>query len=148
MERMKYTPKRLLSLLLALIMLFGVLPTAVFAAEPEEGPVVEPYSFTKDGLTFEFTPELRTGVHVLGQCFTNVHWTIKKAVDNVVVTEITSFWKFEGDGVPAVQQFSCKASDTQFEGRTYTLSDGMTKAFTPGVEIASGTFENVSGYHN
>lgn len=148
MERTKYTPKRLLSLLLALIMLFGMLPTAVFAAEPEEGPVVEPYSFTKDGLTFEFTPELRTGVHVLGQCFTNVHWTIKKAVDNVVVTEITSFWKFEGDGVPAVQQFSCKASDTQFEGRTYTLSDGMTKAFTPGVEIASGTFENVSGYHN
>lgn len=148
MERTKYTPKRLLSLLLALIMLFGMLPTAVFAAEPEEGPVVEPYSFTKDGLTFEFTPELRTGVHVLGQCFTNVHWTIKKAVDNVVVTEITSFWKFEGDGVPAVQQFSCKASDTQFEGRTYTLSDGTTKAFTPGVEIASGTFENVSGYHN
>lgn len=148
MERTKYTPKRLLSLLLALIMLLGMFPTAVFAAEPEEGPVVEPYSFTKDGLTFEFTPELRTGVHVLGQCFANVHWTIKKAVDNVVVTEITSFWKFEGDGVPAGQQFSCKASDTQFEGRTYTLSDGTTKAFTPGVEIASGTFENVSGYHN
>ena len=31
MERTKYTPKRLLSLLLALIMLLGMLPTAVFA---------------------------------------------------------------------------------------------------------------------
>lgn len=33
MERTKYTPKRLLSLLLALIMLLGMFPTAVFAAE-------------------------------------------------------------------------------------------------------------------
>lgn len=49
MERTKYTPKRLLSLLLALIMLLGMLPTAVFAAEPEEGPVVTPYTY-KDGL--------------------------------------------------------------------------------------------------
>lgn len=45
MERTKYTPKRLLSLLLALIMLLGMLPTAVFAAEPEEGPVVTPYTY-------------------------------------------------------------------------------------------------------
>ena len=41
MERTKYTPKRLLSLLLALIMLLGMLPTAVFAADdpvvPETG---------------------------------------------------------------------------------------------------------------
>lgn len=34
MERTKYTPKRLLSLLLALIMLLGMFPTAVFAAQP------------------------------------------------------------------------------------------------------------------
>ena len=33
MERTKYTPKRLLSLLLALIMLLGMFPTAVFAAD-------------------------------------------------------------------------------------------------------------------
>ena len=36
MERTKYTPKRLLSLLLALIMLLGMLPTAALAAEPRE----------------------------------------------------------------------------------------------------------------
>ena len=41
MERTKYTPKRLLSLLLALIMLLGMLPTAVFAADP-----VKQYSAT------------------------------------------------------------------------------------------------------
>ena len=34
MERTKYTPKRLLSLLLALIMLLGMLPTAALAALP------------------------------------------------------------------------------------------------------------------
>ena len=33
MKETKYTPKRLLSLLLALIMLLGMLPTAVFAAD-------------------------------------------------------------------------------------------------------------------
>ena len=37
MERTKYTPKRLLSLLLALIMLLGMFPTAVFAAEERGG---------------------------------------------------------------------------------------------------------------
>lgn len=41
MERTKYTPKRLLSLLLALIMLLGLFPTAVFAADP-----VKQYSAT------------------------------------------------------------------------------------------------------
>lgn len=35
MERTKYTPKRLLSLLLALIMLLGMFPTAVFAADDD-----------------------------------------------------------------------------------------------------------------
>lgn len=34
MERTKYTPKRLLSLLLALIMLLGMFPTAALAAPP------------------------------------------------------------------------------------------------------------------
>ena len=33
MERTKYTPKRLLSLLLALIMLLGMFPTAALAAD-------------------------------------------------------------------------------------------------------------------
>ena len=40
MERTKYTPKRLLSLLLALIMLLGMFPTAALAAEPVGGIVL------------------------------------------------------------------------------------------------------------
>ena len=47
MERTKYTPKRLLSLLLALIMLLGMLPTAVFAADP--GKQYSTTSFINDG---------------------------------------------------------------------------------------------------
>lgn len=42
MERTKYTPKRLLSLLLALIMLLGMFPTAALAAEPAGGIVLNP----------------------------------------------------------------------------------------------------------
>ena len=41
MERTKYTPKRLLSLLLALIMLLGMLPTAVFAADPVKSSIAQ-----------------------------------------------------------------------------------------------------------
>ena len=36
-EQTRWTPKRLLSLLLALVMLLGVMPTAVFAAEVGNG---------------------------------------------------------------------------------------------------------------
>ena len=147
MKETKVTPKRILSLLLILVLLVGMMPTAALAAGTEDGPVVEPFSYTKDGLTFEFTPELRTGAHFVGQCLTNVHWTIKKAVDEVVVTEITSFQRYLGDAQPVGPLFSYNASDTQFEDRTYTLSDGTTKAFTPGVEIASGVFDSVYGYH-
>ena len=56
MERTKYTPKRLLSLLLALIMLLGMFPTATLAAgEQADEPVVTPYDYKAfEGLTFEF----------------------------------------------------------------------------------------------
>ena len=52
MERTKYTPKRLLSLLLALIMLLGMFPTATLAAGTGDEPVVTPYVKTFEGLTF------------------------------------------------------------------------------------------------
>ena len=53
MERTKYTPKRLLSLLLALIMLLGMFPTATLAAGTGDEPVVTPYVKTFEGLTFD-----------------------------------------------------------------------------------------------
>lgn len=52
MERTKYTPKRLLSLLLALIMLLGMFPTAVFAAQPTNGNM-RVSKFEEAGITFE-----------------------------------------------------------------------------------------------
>ena len=45
MKETKVTPKRILSLLLILVLLVGMMPTAVFAAEPEEGPGVTPYTY-------------------------------------------------------------------------------------------------------
>lgn len=92
MERTKYTPKRLLSLLLALIMLLGMFPTATLAAGTGDEPVVTPYVKTFAGLTFEFTldvperPFFRYGAkHV------DVHYTITKSNDNNMVSELTEF---------------------------------------------------------
>ena len=41
MERTKYTPKRLLSLLLALIMLLGMFPTAALATDGDSTPAAQ-----------------------------------------------------------------------------------------------------------
>ena len=54
MERTKYTPKRLLSLLLALIMLLGMFPTAVFAADGETSTTLTPTPHDdKDAIEFD-----------------------------------------------------------------------------------------------
>ena len=97
MERTKYTPKRLLSLLLALIMLFGMFPTAVFAADP-----VKQYSatsFINDGgarmdvelscnnplevstLPYEVTVDVRLKITVTGSNVANVALVIENNPD-------------------------------------------------------------------
>ena len=53
MERTKYTPKRLLSLLLALIMLLGMFPTAVFAAD-DDTPITLTTTQHHDNKNVEF----------------------------------------------------------------------------------------------
>ena len=58
MERTKYTPKRLLSLLLALIMLLGMFPTAVFAAEETTRLIG---SVNGDGLSCELSASFSNG---------------------------------------------------------------------------------------
>ena len=63
MERTKYTPKRLLSLLLALIMLLGMLPTAVFAAG-ETAKQSNTTSIVWNGVQFDVTVECATPVDV------------------------------------------------------------------------------------
>lgn len=67
MERTKYTPKRLLSLLLALIMLLGMLPTAVFAAEETTGETTRLIgSVRRDGLICELFASFSNGPHFAG----------------------------------------------------------------------------------
>lgn len=64
MERTKYTPKRLLSLLLALIMLLGMFPTAVFAAEETTRLIG---SVNGDGLSCELSASFSNGPHFAGE---------------------------------------------------------------------------------
>ena len=83
MEReQKYTPKRLLSLLLALIMLLGMLPTTTaLAAEPVGGIIANSDEYTKDGLVikFERVPH-RKGHSILSDSKTfQIHYTISIA---------------------------------------------------------------------
>lgn len=66
MERTKYTPKRLLSLLLALIMLLGMFPTATLAAGTEDGIVLNSGEYKNSGLVFKFEPILPEGPYFQG----------------------------------------------------------------------------------
>lgn len=67
MERTKYTPKRLLSLLLALIMLLGMFPTAVFAAEETTGETTRLIGSVRgDGLICELFASFSNGPHFVG----------------------------------------------------------------------------------
>lgn len=95
MERTKYTPKRLLSLLLALIMLLGMFPTATLAAGTGDEPVVTPYVKTFEGLTFEFTLDVpERPFFRYGEKRVDVHYTITKSNDNNMVSELTEFKKW------------------------------------------------------
>lgn len=67
MERTEYTPKRLLSLLLALIMLLGMFPTAALAAEPAGGIVLNSDEYKAHGLIFKFEPILPDGPYIMGE---------------------------------------------------------------------------------
>ena len=61
MERTKYTPKRLLSLLLALIMLLGMFPTATLAAGTEDGIVLNSGEYKNSGLFSNLSQSCRKG---------------------------------------------------------------------------------------
>ena len=144
MERTKYTPKRLLSLLLALIMLFGMLPTAVFAAEPEEGPVVTPYTYNKNGLVFTFTVDIPDGPYYESSYATHVYYTITKADDNVEVSALTSLLRHD-TGVPDFPVASnISASEERFAQSRHLGSKDDTYVFDAGTVLASGEFTYTS----
>lgn len=145
MERTKYTPKRLLSLLLALIMLLGMLPTATLAAGTGDEPVVTPYVKTFEGLTFEFTLDVpERPFFRYGEKRVDVHYTITKSNDNNMVSELTEF----KNGEHAPVNVTAKASDEKYSAVThevYNKKGEIVKVFDPGTVLASGNFTYIQG---
>ena len=145
MERTKYTPKRLLSLLLALIMLLGMFPTATLAAGTEDKPVVTPYVKTFEGLTFEFTLDVpERPFFRYGEKRVDVHYTITKSNDNNMVSELTEF----KNGEVAPVNVTAKASDEKYSAVTHEVVNKKgekVKVFDPGTVLASGNFTYIQG---
>lgn len=145
MERTKYTPKRLLSLLLALIMLLGMFPTATLAAGTGDEPVVTPYVKTFEGLTFEFTLDVpERPFFRYGEKRVDVHYTITKSNDNNMVSELTEF----KNGEVAPVNVTAKASDEKYSAghiKVVNKKGENVKVFDPGTVLASGNFTYIQG---
>lgn len=147
MERTKYTPKRLLSLLLALIMLLGMFPTAALAAEPAGGIVLNSDAYKAHGLIFKFEPILLDGPYIMGESKDfRVHYTISTATgdDYVEITELKQFARYSNaqTGMIAGSEVKDKkASDPAYSEITKEVTpDGSqpVRVFNPGVVIVEG----------
>lgn len=147
MERTKYTPKRLLSLLLALIMLLGMFPTAALAAEPAGGIVLNSDEYKAHGLIFKFEPILPDGPYIMGESKDfRVHYTISTATgdDYVEITELKQFARYNNaeTGMIAGSEVSNKkASDSAYSEITKEVTSAGShpvKVFNPGVVIVEG----------
>lgn len=147
MERTKYTPKRLLSLLLALIMLLGMFPTAALAAEPAGGIVLNSDEYKAHGLIFKFEPILPDGPYIMGESKDfRVHYTISTATgdDYVEITELKQFARYNNaeTGMIAGSEVSNKkASDSAYSKITKEVTSGGSqpvRVFNPGVVIVEG----------
>ena len=155
MERTKYTPKRLLSLLLALIMLLGMLPTAVFAADP-----VKQYSatsFINDGgarmdvelscnnplevstLPYEVTVDVRLKITVTGSNVANVALVIENNQD--------VFMKIGGKDV-AESELSGSNYWSTSEARFVPSQSAIVNTFVANTEILNVTLTGVKGTLN
>lgn len=147
MERTEYTPKRLLSLLLALIMLLGMFPTAALAAEPAGGIVLNSDEYKAHGLIFKFEPILPDGPYIMGESKDfRVHYTISTATgdDYVEITELKQFARYNNaeTGMIAGSEVSNKkASDSAYSEITKEVTSAGShpvKVFNPGVVIVEG----------
>ncbi len=150
MERTKYTPKRLLSLLLALIMLLGMFPTAALAAEPAGGIVLNSDEYKAHGLIFKFEPILPEGPYFENSTdkAVTIHYTISTATgeDYVKITELSEFVRYNNaeGGEIANSRVHVKASDITDTNMVEDATGGVTatpttvKVFKPGVVIAQG----------
>ena len=153
MKETKYTPKRLLSLLLALIMLFGMFPTATLAAGTEDGIVLNSGEYKNSGLVFKFEPILPEGPYFQGDGKQlQIHYTISTATgdDYVEITELSEFSRYDsyagGRPIAGSSVTGKKASDSANSEITkeVTTADGSQKVrvYNPGVVIAEGDFSN------
>lgn len=150
MERTKYTPKRLLSLLLALIMLLGMFPTAALAAEPAGGIVLNSDEYKAHGLIFKFEPILPEGPYFESSTdkAVTIHYTISTATgaDYVKITELSEFVRYNNaeGGEIANSRVTVKASNITDTNMVEDATGGVTatpttvKVFKPGVVIAQG----------
>lgn len=150
MERTKYTPKRLLSLLLALIMLLGMFPTAALAAEPAGGIVLNSGEYKAHGLIFKFEPILPEGPYFESSTdkAVTIHYTISTATgeDYVKITELSEFVRYNNaeGGEIANSRVAVKASNITDTNMVEDATGGVTstptmvKVFKPGVVIAQG----------
>ena len=150
MKETKYTPKRLLSLLLALIMLLGMFPTAALAAEPVGGIVLNSDEYKAHGLIFKFEPILPEGPYFESSTdkAVTIHYTISTATgaDYVKITELSEFVRYNNaeTGEIANSRVTVKASDITDTNMVEDATGGVTatpttvKVFKPGVVIAQG----------
>ena len=154
MERTKYTPKRLLSLLLALVMLLGMLPTTTaLAAEPVGGIIANSDEYTKDGLVIKFEPVAPEGPFFLSDSKTfQIHYTISIATGDQYrdISKLNAFKRLSlQDPVGNIYQdisgstVTANATDGAFSGNTHVVDNDGTNVyvFNAGTVIAEGNFD-------
>ena len=147
MKETKVTPKRILSLLLILVLLVGMMPTAALAAEPAGGIVLNSDEYKAHGLIFKFEPILPDGPYIMGESKDfRVHYTISTATgdDYVEITELKQFARYNNaeTGMIAGSEVSNKkASDSAYSEITKEVTSGGSqpvRVFNPGVVIVEG----------
>lgn len=147
MKETKVTPKRILSLLLILVLLVGMMPTAALAAEPAGGIVLNSDEYKAHGLIFKFEPILPDGPYIMGESKDfRVHYTISTATDGdyVEITELKQFARYNNaeTGMIAGSEVSNKkASDPAYSEITKEVTSGGSqpvRVFNPGVVIVEG----------
>ena len=122
MERTKYTPKRLLSLLLALIMLLGMFPTAALAAD---GATPQNSSQSLHSVT------LKVEIEDPGPVMPN------KSVD------VAANWSFIADNPNTLELSNISLT---IGGRSVPVGNqSQSGGFAAGTEIASGRITNAKG---
>ena len=139
-----------MSLLLALIMLLGMFPTAALAAEPAGGIVLNSDDYKAHGLIFKFEPILPEGPYFENSTdkAVTIHYTISTATgkDYVKITELSEFVRYNNaeGGEIANSRVHVKASDITDTNMVEDATGGATatpttvKVFKPGVVIAQG----------